>query len=390
MAYENRDTFLVKPVFRYPADVRSFHTKAQHLLTEANIEINGKREWDIQVHNDRFYQRVFAKGLVGLGESYMDQWWDVQALDQFFYKVLSARLDSRIRDPRMVWLVLKSKIFNLQSMQRAFQVGQAHYDIGNDLFNLMLDKRLTYTCGYWKKATDLNQAQEDKLDLVCRKIGLGSHQRILDIGCGWGSFLKFAAENYGAESVGITISREQAEFAKQNCAGLPVEIRLQDYRQLNEKFDHIISLGMFEHVGPKNHEKYMQVVSHCLKEGGIFLLQTIGAPKTRHSSNPWINKYIFPNGLLPSMRDISHAVEKHFVLEDFHNFGADYDKTLMAWFYNFDSNWKKISKKYGTRFYRMWKYYLLSCAGAFRARDIQLWQLVFSKNGVFGGYTPVA
>ena len=369
--------------------MKSFHVKAQHLLAAANIEIDGKREWDIQVHDDRLFQRVFAKGPLGLGESYMDEWWDVDALDQFFYKILSANLDSKVRDPRIILLVLQSKLFNLQSMQRAFQVGQAHYDIGNDLFELMLDKRLTYTCGYWKKAADLDHAQEDKLDLVCRKIGLSAGQRILDIGCGWGSFLKFAAERYGAESVGVTISKEQAEFANQSCEGLPVEIRLQDYRQLNEKFDHIISLGMFEHVGPKNYRKYMQVASRCLKEEGMFLLQTIGAPKTRHSPNPWINKYIFPNGLLPSMRDISSAVEKYFILEDFHNFGVDYDKTLMAWFHNFDSNWEKISRKYGTRFYRMWKYYLLSCAGAFRARDIQLWQLVFSRNGVSGGYTPV-
>ena len=369
--------------------MKSLHAKAQHLLTEANVEINGKREWDIQVHDDRFFQRVFAKGSLGLGESYMDKWWDVKALDQFFHRILSAELNSKVRDPRIIWLVLRSKLFNLQSLRRAFQVGQAHYDIGNDLFELMLDKRLTYTCGYWKKATDLDQAQEDKLDLVCRKIGLKPSQRVLDIGCGWGSFLKFAAENYGAESVGITISKEQAEFAKLNCAGLPVEIRLQDYRQLDETFDHIISLGMFEHVGSKNYGKYMQVASRCLKEGGMFLLQTIGAPKTRHSPDPWIHKYIFPNGLLPSMKDISHAVERRFILEDFHNFGADYDKTLMAWFRNFDTSWEKISNKYGERFYRMWKYYLLSCAGAFRARDIQLWQLVFSKIGVPGGYTPV-
>ena len=369
--------------------MKSYQEKARQVLAEASVEINGDRAWDIQVHDSRLFQRVFARGSLGLGESYMDGWWDTQELDQFFYRILLAGLDSKIRDPRIIWLVLQSKLFNLQSLSRAFQVGQVHYDTGNDLFELMLDKRMTYTCGYWRNATDLDQAQEDKLDLVCRKIGIRSGQRVLDIGCGWGSFLKFAAENYGAESVGITISREQAELAQQNCAGLPVQIKLQDYRQLDEKFDHIISLGMFEHVGPKNYKKYMQVASRCLKEGGMFLLQTIGAPKTRHSPNPWINKYIFPNGLLPSMKDISHAVEKCFILEDFHNFGADYDKTLMAWFGNFNSNWEKISEKYGTRFYRMWKYYLLSCAGAFRARDIQLWQLVFSKNGIPGGYTPV-
>ncbi len=369
--------------------VNSFYKKARDLLSEADIDINGNREWDIQVFDDRFYKRVFAEGSLGLGESYMDKWWEVEALDQFFCKILSARIDSKLNPYRMIWLILQSKLLNLQGVRRAFHVGKAHYDIGNDLFSLMLDKRLVYTCGYWKNATNLNQAQEDKLELVCRKIGLKKNQRILDIGCGWGSFIKFAAEKHGAKVVGITVSKEQAEFAKNNCAGLPVEIRLQDYREVDDKFDHIVSLGMFEHVGHKNYKKYMEVASRCLKEDGIFLLHTIGAITTRYTPDPWINKYIFPNGVLPSMKDISKAVEKYFILEDFHNFGADYDKTLMAWFHNFDSNWMQLSDKYGEQFYRMWKYYLLGCAGAFRARNIQLWQLVFTKNGVPGGYLPV-
>ncbi len=363
--------------------------KARNLLAAAGVEINGDRDWDLQVHDNRFYRRVFAQGSLGMGESYMDKWWDVAALDQFFCKVLSAKLNSKINPYKMIWLVWQSKLCNLQTMRRAFQVGQAHYDISNDLFRCMLDKRLTYTCGYWKNANNLHQAQEAKLDLVCRKIGLKKGQRVLDIGCGWGSFIKFAAQKYGAEAVGITVSKEQAEFARNDCAGLPIEIRLQDYRQLDEKFDHVISLGMFEHVGPKNYRKYMQVVSRCLKEEGIFLLHTIGALTTRYSPDAWINKYIFPNGILPSMRDISAAVEGYFVLEDLHNFGADYDKTLMAWCNNFDVHWLRLREKHSERFYRMWKYYLLACAGAFRARDIQLWQLVFTKNGIAGGYTPI-
>jgi len=286
----------------------------------------------------------------------------------------------------MIWVTLQSKLFNLQSVGHAFQAGQKHYELGNDLFNLMLDRRKVYTCGYWKNAVDLNQAQEDKLDLVCRKIGLRKDQRVLDIGCGWGSFTKFAVENYGAEAVGVTTSKQQADFASTHCEGLPIEIRLQDYRELNEKFDHIVSPGMFEHVGPENYNKYMEVVSRCLKENGIFLLHTIGASKTCHSPDPWINKYIFPNGILPTMKEISKAVEKNYILEDLHNFGADYDKMLIAWYKNFNLNWKQIRKKYGERFYRMWVYYLLGCAGAFRAFDIQLWQLVLTKNGKIGGY----
>ncbi len=366
-----------------------FNQQIKKLLAITDIEINGSREWDIQVRDDRFYQRVMSDGSLGLGESYMDQWWDVESLDDMFSKLLATDIEHRIKSKAYVWAALQSKIFNLQSIRRAFAVGEYHYDIGNELFKCMLDKRLTYTCGYWKKASTLDQAQEDKLDLVCRKIGLKEGQRILDIGCGWGSFIKFAAERYGAQSVGITVSQQQAEYVKKDCIGLSVEVRLQDYRQLSEKFDHIVSLGMFEHVGAKNHKSYMQVVSRCLKEKGLFLLHTIGSNYTRHRPDPWFNKYIFPNGVLPSMKDISIAADKEFILEDYHSFGTDYDKTLMAWFDNFDSCWGQLGSKYGERFYRMWKYYLLCCAGAFRARNLQLWQLVFSRSGVKGGYESI-
>ncbi|MGI9227609.1 MAG: cyclopropane fatty acyl phospholipid synthase [Gammaproteobacteria bacterium] len=367
----------------------SYCKKIQDLLAEADVEINGERDWDIQVNDERFYKRVIAEGSLGLGESYMEQWWDVKKLDQFFCQILHANLDDKINPYNMVWLILRSKLFNLQSIRRAFSVAKKHYDVGNDLFSLMLDKRKTYTCGYWKNAKDLDQAQEDKLDLVCRKIGLKKNQLILDIGCGWGSFIKYAAEKYSARCVGVTVSKEQAEFAKKDCAHLPIEVRLQDYRMLDEKFDHIVSLGMFEHVGHKNYKKYMQVASKCLKENGVFLLHTIGANRTRYTPDPWIHKYIFPNGVLPSMSDISKAIEGYFVLEDFHSFGTDYDKTLMAWFHNFDTHWYQLCEMYGDQFYRMWKYYLLGCAGAFRGRNIQLWQLVLTKNGMPNGYIPI-
>lgn len=359
------------------------------LLETVDIKINGDREWDIQVHDDRFYRRILLHGSLGLGESYMQGWWDVVALDQLFSKILSTDIEHRIQPKYNIFTSLRSKIFNQQSIRRAFNIGERHYDVGNDLFSLMLDKRLTYTCGYWKNVTTLDQAQENKLELVCRKIGLKKNQRILDIGCGWGSFIKYAAQNYDVHAVGVTVSEEQANFVREDCKDLSVEVRLQDYRELNEQFDHVVSLGMFEHVGPKNHKTYMQVVSRCLKDEGLFLLHTIGSNFTRHSPDPWFDKYIFPNGILPSMKDISTAYDKRFVLEDLHSFGPDYDKTLMAWFDNFDAAWDVLSKKYSEEFYRMWKYYLLCCAGAFRARNLQLWQLVLSKKGVAGGYTPV-
>ena len=366
-----------------------FSDRINQLLEGVDVKVNGDRDWDIQIHDDRFYRRVLADGPLGLGESYMDGWWDVASIDQMFYKLLITDIEHRVKSKYYLFAALQSKLFNLQSIRRAFHVGEQHYDTGNDLFACMLDKRLTYTCGYWKTATTLDQAQEDKLDLVCRKIGLQENQRVLDIGCGWGSFIKYAAQHYGVQAVGITVSKEQADFVKEDCAGLSVEVRLQDYRELNEKFDHIVSLGMFEHVGPKNHKTYMKVASRCLKDDGLFLLHTIGSNYTRHNPDPWFNKYIFPNGVLPSMKDISTAIDKELVLEDLHSFGQYYDKTLMAWFDNIESNWDSLRENYSEGFYRMWKYYLLCCAGAFRARNLQLWQFVFSKKGIAGGYTSI-
>lgn len=361
------------------------------LLALADVEINGTRPWDIRVHDDRLYQRVLAQGSLGLGESYMDGWWDADALDEFFAHILGARLPEKVQvNAKLIWHMVRSRLFNLQSVSRAYQVGERHYDIGNDFYEAMLDKRMTYTCGYWKDATNLDDAQTNKLDLVCRKIGLKAGQRVLDIGCGWGSFAAFAAKEYGAEVVGVTVSKEQVALAKKRCEGLPIEIRLQDYRKLDETFDHIISIGMFEHVGPKNYRTYMKVAKRCLKEDGLFLLHSIGSTaRTPSVSDPWIERYIFPNGVLPALSQIAKASEGLFVIEDLHNFSAYYDKTLMAWYANFNKAWPRFRDQYGDRFGRMWSYYLLCCAGQFRVRGAQLWQIVLSPHGVPGGYQSI-
>ena len=356
------------------------------LLMRADIRVNGSRPWDVHVHNPRMAQRTLAQANLGLGESYMDGDWDCDALDQFFDRILRTKVDRAVSPLRLVFHALRFRLLNLQTSSRAFQVGEQHYDIGNDLYRAMLDSRLTYTCGYWENASTLDEAQEAKLDLICRKLDLQPGQRVLDIGCGWGSFARYAAEHYGVQVVGITISREQAKLAQELCGDLPVEIRVQDYRDVKERFDHIVSVGMFEHVGRKNYREYMEVAARCLRPDGLFLLHTIGKNLTNSTPDPWIDKYIFPNGDLPSLAQISESIEDVFVLEDVHNFGPDYDRTLMAWFENFDAAWPRFREAYGDRFYRMWKYYLLSCAGAFRARDIQLWQLVLSPSGVRGGY----
>lgn len=366
--------------------MNSSYRLAEELLQEADIKINGDQERDFQLHDSRVFAQALTRGNLGLGESYMDGEWDSKALDQFFYYLLKSDVQTKIKPSRLLLHYLKNRFFNLQSRRRSWQVGEAHYDIGNDFYKKMLDDRMVYTCGYWKDAENLNQAQEAKLELACQKLGLEAGMRVLDIGCGWGSFMRYAAEKYGVECVGITISKEQAELAKENCSGLPVEVRLQDYRDVTDKFDRIISLGMFEHVGPKNHRKYMEVANRCLAPDGLFLLHTIGRNIGDTMPDPFIEKYIFPNGELPSIAHIGKAAEGLFVVEDLHNFGADYDKTLMAWHANFEAAWPEFKDQYGERFYRMWRYYLLSCAGAFRARDIQLWQWVLSPKGIIGGY----
>lgn len=360
------------------------------LLSQAGIRINGSNPWDINIYNERFYLDAIAGGSLSIGEAYIEKWWDSPRLDEFFYRLLHAKLENKVlQDWKLIAEILLTKIFNKQSHSLAFYNGQKHYDLGNDLFSRMLDKRMVYTCGYWKDAKTLDKAQENKLDLACRKLNLEPGMSVLDIGCGWGSFAKFASENYLVNVTGITISPEQVQLAREMCAGLPVEIKLLDYRDLNTAFDRVVSLGMFEHVGYKNYRTYMQVVSRCLKSDGLFLLHTIGSNVSSSYTDPWINKYIFPGSMLPSIAQIGRAIEGLFVMEDWHNFSADYDKTLMAWHDNFRRNWAEIRDDYGETFFRTWTYYLLMCAGSFRARKNQLWQIVLSKNGIPGGYVAL-
>jgi len=377
--------------FPHSKKAQSLRSIAQDLLLKAGILIDGNRPWDIRIHDDRFYHRVLGQGALGLGEAYMDGWWDCDQLDAFFYRVLRAKLYESITYRDHFIPLLKGWLFNLQNGRRAFEIGERHYDLGNDLFEAMLDSRMVYSCGYWRHATTVDQAQEAKLDLICRKLYLEPGMSLLDIGCGWGSLVRFAAERYGVKAVGVTVSHEQAQLARERCRDLPVEIRVQDYRDVNEPFDRIVSVGMFEHVGHKNYETYFEAVRKMLKEDGLTLLHSIGKNYARHAGecDPWIEKYIFPNSELPTMGQICEAACKRFVMEDWHNFGPDYDKTLMAWYNNFTAAWPHLQQRYDDRFYRMWAYYLLSCAGLFRAREAQLWQVVFSKDGLVGGYTPV-
>lgn len=357
----------------------------EELLAKADIRINGNRPWDLRMHHASVLERIASRGSLGLGESYMDGDWDADRLDEFFFRVLQARLDQEVKPLRLMLPILRSRIFNLQNARRAWKVGRVHYDLGNDFYQAMLGPSMAYSCGYWKHAATLDEAQDAKLDLICRKLRLEPGMRVLDIGCGWGSFMAYAAAHYGVKCVGITISKEQAEFVRQRHPDASIDVRLEDYRQLQGRFDRIASIGMFEHVGRKNHRTFMQAARRCLARDGMFLLHTIGKNERGAPSDPWIEKYIFPNGEVPSLGQIGDAIDGLLVAEDCHNFGADYDKTLMAWHANFEAAWPRFAHNFGERFYRQWRYYLLSCAGAFRARDMQVWQWTLSQQGLPGG-----
>ncbi|WP_207261830.1 cyclopropane fatty acyl phospholipid synthase [Desulfovibrio sp. Huiquan2017] len=365
------------------------------LLTEAGVAVDGDHPWDIRVSDERLFHDILLRKNLGLGEGYMRGWWNCDRVDEFICRVLKTGAENRLRDSwRLVVKALPALVCNLQSLSRAKVVAKRHYDLGNDLFQGFLDPFMQYSCAYYKGrdgspdaqsdeevARDLEAAQRVKMRLICDKLDLQPGDRVLDIGCGWGGLARFMAEERGCAVVGVNISKQQIEFARDFCAGLPVEIREQDYRLLDEPFDKIVSVGMFEHVGPKNYDTFMHTAARCLKPDGLFLLHTIGSNTSGPGLDPWIATYIFPNGCLPSIAEVARATEKHFVMEDLHNFGPDYDRTLMSWLRNFRRSWPALRGRYGDRFKRMWEYYLQSCAGAFRARDIQLWQFLFSPIG---------
>ncbi|MDB4954396.1 MAG: cyclopropane-fatty-acyl-phospholipid synthase [Myxococcales bacterium] len=348
----------------------------------ANIEIGGTAPGDIRVSDSRFYERVLRDASIGFGEAYMDEWWETNELDLTIYKMMRANLKQKITGSwRLRALTVKAVMLNLQAKARAGASIEAHYDIGNDLYTRMLDERMVYTCGYWKNAKTLQEAQNAKLDLVAKKVGLEPGMRVLDLGCGWGGFASWAAEKYGCTVLGVTLSKDQVALGNELWKHLPVKLELRDYRDVRGQFDRVVSIGMMEHVGPKNHRDMLEVIDRCLKPDGVALIHTIANNKSLRHGTAWIEKYIFPNAVAPSMAQIGRAMEGLFVLEDLHNIGPDYDPTLMAWWDNFDRTYSEISHRYDRKFYLMWKFYLLAAAGAARARDGQLYQLVMTKPG---------
>jgi cyclopropane-fatty-acyl-phospholipid synthase len=351
------------------------------LLDEAGVPIGGSEPHAIHVHDERLWARVIAQRQLGLGEAYMDGWWECARLDEMLTRVIAIDAAKRIPlRPHVAWHAVWSNVINHQTKQRAARNARHHYDIGNDLYERMLDKRMIYSCGYWQEARDLDTAQEAKLDLICRKLELRPGMRVLDIGCGWGGFLQFAAERYGVIGTGISPARNQVDKARERCAGLPVTIHAMEYRDVKGEFDRIVSVGMLEHVGPKNLKTFLSTCDRLLAEDGMMLHHFIGSTVSKHHSDPFFDRYIFPGGVLPSLAQFSKSAEPQWVIEDVHNFGPDYDPTLMAWNDNIESRWAEIPS-YDERFRRMWRFYVLGSAAGFRARSLQLWQVVLRRKG---------
>jgi cyclopropane-fatty-acyl-phospholipid synthase len=357
----------------------------EQLLRTADIRIDGSRPWDLRVHNERFFARALAGGTLGIGEAYMDGWWDCEALDQMTARAVAARLEERFTySPRNLFAFALALLTNRQSLRRARRVGEVHYDLGNDFFEAMLDPWMQYSCALFEKGDGLAAAQRRKLELICERLQLRPGMRLLDIGCGWGGLAKYAAENCGCAVVGLTISRQQQQFAQSWCRGLEVQIELRDYREVEGTFDRAVSIGMVEHVGFKNYRPYLQKIADSLGEEGLFLCHGIGNPVSGWQLDPWIRRYIFPNSILPSLARLTKAAEGLFLVEDVSNLGPHYDPTLMAWAKNFERAWPRFAERYGERFRRMWRYYLLTCAGAFRARSLQVYSILLRKVGRAG------
>jgi cyclopropane-fatty-acyl-phospholipid synthase len=356
------------------------------LLAQGGIAVGGDRPWDLQVRDRRAYERVLRDGSVGFGEAFMEGWLDCERVDQMADRAYRAGLTDKVDVRTAVFEAFKARVNPFGSRGRSFEIGRRHYDIGNDLFEVMLDSRMIYSCGYWHRADTLERAQRDKLELICRKLQLEPGMRLLDIGCGWGGLAGYAAENFGARVVGVTVSERQVELGTRRCAALPVELRLCDYRDLDERFDRVVSVGMFEHVGRRHYGDFFAACDRCLAPSGILLLHTVGYLR-EEPINPWYDKYVMPGVEFPTVANIAQNAGPNLVLEDFHTWeGAHYDRTLMAWFNRFDAGWPGLRESYGETFYRMWKLYLQGCAGAFRAERMRVWQIVFSKGGIPGGY----
>ena len=261
-----------------------------------------------------------------------------------------------------------------------------HYDISEKFYDLFLDEKRQYSCAYFKNEDNtLEEAQNNKIDHIIKKLNLKPNQRVLDIGCGWGTLALDIAKKTQCEVVGITLSENQLEYAKQKAKEMnlenQVEFRLADYRQLNEKFDRVVSVGMFEHVGRKFYNKYFSKVFDFLNEDGVALIHTIGSINPPRGPQPWITKYIFPGGYTPSLSEVSLPIEKSgLIVSDIEVLRTHYQHTLRNWKDRFISKKEEVLEMFDEKFFRMWEFYLVSCEMAFKWSDQVVFQFQLTKK----------
>lgn len=378
--------------------LQSFFCDALSQLDDTNFTIIF---WDGSVRQfgtgDDFKLRIKTKEALksllidmslGFGEGYMNGDIEVEGdLNQVVRVGLSyIKLQKRTR--QSLFNIFKLNILQSNSRKAAKQNISHHYDLGNDFYRLWLDLKMIYSCAYFRNDHDsLEQAQMQKIDMCCRKLQLKPNERLLDIGCGWGSLLINAAKNFGVQGTGITLSKEQLEYGRQQVSqeGLEDRVHLEylDYRelaQLNKTFDKIVSVGMFEHVGKANMKHFLENARKVLRPGGLLLLHTIGKT-AEEPTDSWIRKYIFPGGYLPDLGSILHNTT-HLGLDfiDCENIRVHYSKTLDKWGKRFERNEKRIRTMFDDRFFRMWRFYLTSCSASFLHGGMHVFQLLFSAG----------
>ena len=346
-------------------------------------------EVTMRVHSMRLLSRIATRGAVGLGESYVAEEWDADDLPALLGLLLANAETARERHPGWHRLMTaRPRLRRRNGLARARRRIAYHYDLGNELYQLMLDETLTYSCAVFEdEAEPLETAQLRKLRRVCDKLSLGASDHVLEIGCGWGSFALVAAGEYGSRVTGLTLSREQAELARERvaAAGLAhlVEIREQDYRLVDERFTKVASIEMLEAIGDDQWSAYFAALDRVLEPGGRAVVQTILIPGQRferyRSTPDWIERYVFPGCLIPSLGALAGAVERSSRLQilDVEEIGPHYAETLRRWRQRFHASLQDVrALGYDRRFERIWDYYLASCEAGFRTRWLRDAQLV--------------
>jgi cyclopropane-fatty-acyl-phospholipid synthase len=352
----------------------------ERILSTVDVRIGGSRPFDMQVHSDLFYKRVLLEGSVGLGESYMDGLWDCADLEELVFRFVESGIERRFRLlPGFVTMNALGHLVNRQPRSLGERTSR-HYNTDNDLFASFLGKYKNYSCAFYEEGDDLDTAQLKKMDLICDELCLRPGENVLDIGGGWGEIAKHMASR-GCRITSINIADEQMRAAREHCKGASVDVVKCDYRDVAGTFDKIAIIAMMSHVGHKNHRPLFETVHRHLAPDGLVFVDTVGSAVSLQNGNPWIDKYIFPGIVFPSIQQISRAVEGLFVIEAVRNFGASYVKTLRAWNANLRRAWPRLSHRHDERTRRMFEFFFLTVAGFFRARDFQNWYVVLSPEG---------